>query len=330
MIRIALSEYDPRWPQAFGEHRRRIRAALGERAARIEHVGSTSVPGLAAKPVIDIIIEGIEPADESIRETLENAGYHVGVDEPGHRMYEPPKLDAHIHLWSEQADAGRHIVFRDWLRAHPEDRALYEHVKRELAKRPWETSNHYAQAKTAVVETILRRARGELSAPRIDRFFHVLDDHLRQHARVLEIGAGEGTLAARLAAAGYDVVALDKNLRSMYPITEVSFEAYRAPPRSFDCVAAQLVLHHAGDLPATVHKIGELLKRDGVVAIDDYGWERSRDSRFRNDRAELHTSDAMLEYLRETFVEIFYADHAYVSDGAGADSLGFTFIGRPR
>jgi 2-polyprenyl-3-methyl-5-hydroxy-6-metoxy-1,4-benzoquinol methylase len=200
-------------------------------------------------------------------------------------------------------------------------------VKREYTKRHWETSNDYADAKDAVVRTIMRRARGEGSGPRIERFAALVLGYLPKHARILEIGAGEGLLSARLAAAGHDVVALDTQLRSRFPIVETSFEEYEAPPHSFDCVAAQLVLHHATDLHAMLDKIEMLLNGGGIIAIDDYGWERSDDEAFRAERSDLHTSNTMLRALRERFAEIFYADHAYFQDGAGDDSLAFTFIG---
>lgn len=330
MITVQLAPYDAQWPARFEEHRERIGAALGERPARIEHIGSTSVPGLAAKPIVDVIIGGLSPSDASVRAALERAGYAIVVDEDGHVMYAPPDRGAHVHVWAGPSEFDRHVLFRDWLREHPEDRALYEHVKREFVKREWETQNHYAQAKSAVVSTILRRARGEDSGPRIESFVQLFQRFAPQHARVLEIGAGEGLLAARLAAAGHDVVAIDTQLRSTFLIVESSFEEFVAPERSFDCVVSQLVLHHAADLDATLDKIVRLLKPDGLIAIDDYGWERSDDSRFRDDRSDLHTSETMLAALRQRFTQLSYADHAYITDGAGCAALGFTFFGRPK
>ena len=126
------------------------------------------------------------------------------------------------------------------------------------------------------------------------------------------------------------VVALDRELRSMFPIAEIAFEEYVAPPATFECVAAALVLHHVNCLEATLEKAAMLLEPGGIVAIDDYGWERSGDPTFRTDRASLHTSASMLEALRRIFEEIYYRDHAYFDDGAGDDALAFTFIGRRR
>ena len=176
----------------------------------------------------------------------------------------------------------------------------------------------------------MRRANGEVAGPRIELFANVLLGYLPERGRVLEIGAGEGLLAARLAKAGHDVVALDTDLRSTFPIVERSFEAYDAPPHSFDCVAAQLVLHHAADLGAMLDNMNAVLKIGGVIAVDDYGWERSDDAAFRADRSDLHTSETMLAALRARFDQVRYADHAHLSDGAGEDTLGFTFIGTRR
>lgn len=329
-MRVELSAYDPGWPREFEKHRVRLTAALGARATAIEHVGSTSVPGLAAKPIVDILVAGAAPEDRDVRTALEGAGYRLAVLEPGHEMYKPPGGGAHVHLWSDPSDARRLLLFRDWLRTHPEDCALYEHVKRKFAERHWETADHYAQAKTAVVQTILRRAAGEPAGLRIDAFAGLLERYVARPARILEIGAGEGLLAGRLAAMGYNVVALDTHLRSFFPVVETPFEEYEAPAGRFSCVAAQLVLHHAADLDAVLGKAARVLEAEGVIAIDDYGWERSSDPQFRADRADLHTSESMLAALRARFEELYYADHACVTDGAAGDFLGFTFIGRSR
>ncbi|HEY5426778.1 MAG TPA: GrpB family protein [Candidatus Tumulicola sp.] len=330
MIRIALRKHDPEWARRYELHEARLRTALGDRPASIEHIGSTAIPGLAAKPVVDIIVGGIDPHDCPARAALERAGYAVVVDEDGHRMYAPADRSAHVHFWSDARETERHILFRDWLRDRVDDRALYEDVKRRLALRPWNDANEYAQAKTAVIESILKRARGAPDGPRIDTFARLLLETLPADANVLEIGAGEGRLATRLAVAGHHVVALDRELRSSFPIAEIAFEEYVAPPATFECVAAALVLHHVNCLEATLEKVAILLKPGGIVAIDDYGWERSGDPTFRTDRASLHTSASMLEALRRIFEEIYYRDHAYFDDGAGDDALAFTFIGRRR
>jgi GrpB-like predicted nucleotidyltransferase (UPF0157 family) len=325
---IELAPYDPLWAQRYERERARIAAALGETSARVEHIGSTAVPGLAAKPVVDILVAVHDPHDETVRAALEASGYRLHVDEPGHRMFRTPEMDVHVHLWvSDSDDVTRHLLFRDWLRAHPEDRALYEHVKRKLAERQWRDRNDYAQAKTPVISGILRRARGAAQGPRIANFAALLLSRLPERANVLEIGAGEGELAQMLADAGHNVTALDRGLRSRFPIVEAPFEEYDPGETRFDCIAAQYVLHHAGDLNGMLSKIRALLKPDGFIAIDDYGWERSDDPTFRDDRGDLHTSETMLAQLRTHFRETYYADHAYLDDGAGTDLMGFTFVG---
>jgi GrpB-like predicted nucleotidyltransferase (UPF0157 family) len=328
---IELAPYDPQWAARYETERARIAAVLGETAERIEHIGSTAVLGLAAKPVVDILVALTHPQDGTVRAALESAGYMLHVDEPAHRMFRTPQMDVHVHLWaSDSDDVTRHLLFRDWLRAHAEDRALYEHVKRKLAEREWRDRNDYAQAKTPVISGILRRARGAAQGPRIANFGALLLSRLPERANVLEIGAGEGELAQMLADAGHNVTALDRGLRSRFPIVEATFEEYDAGDTRFDCIAAQYVLHHADDLEGMLSKIHALLKPGGFIAIDDYGWERSDDVAFRNDRSDLHTSETMLAQLRSHFRETYYAEHAYADDGAGTDLMAFTYLGTKR
>ena len=157
---VTLAEYDDRWPAMYEEHRRRIATALGDQARRIEHIGSTAVPGLAAKPIIDVLVSVDDPDDEAAYlPVLLAAGYELRVREPGHRMVRPPRHDAHVHVWpAGSEDERRHIVFRDRLRRSPEDRDRYEAVKRELAGRDWPSRQHYAEAKGTVVGEIMARA----------------------------------------------------------------------------------------------------------------------------------------------------------------------------
>ena len=160
---ITLAEYDPGWPGLFAREAARIRAVLGDIALRIEHVGSTSVPGLAAKPIIDILLVVPDSADEpSYLPALESAGYRLRIREPGwleHRLFKGPDTDINLHVFGPGvAEADRMLCFRDWLRATPADRDLYLQAKRELAQRTWRHVQHYADAKTAVVQEIMDRA----------------------------------------------------------------------------------------------------------------------------------------------------------------------------
>ena len=151
---IVIADSDPAWPRRYEAERERIAAALGERALRIEHVGSTAVPGLAAKPIVDVLVEvaSLDHAD------LEAAGYVLRVREEGHRMYRTRELDVHVHVWpSGSPDIASHLAFRDRLRASPEDRRRYEALKRELATRDWPDMNHYAEAKGPLIREILAR-----------------------------------------------------------------------------------------------------------------------------------------------------------------------------
>jgi GrpB-like predicted nucleotidyltransferase (UPF0157 family) len=156
-VRITLAPYDVTWPRQFEEHRQRIAAALDGVARRIEHVGSTAVQGLCAKPVIDVLVTVDDDEEEAAYLIpLEKAGYELHVREPQHRMFRTPERTAHVHIWkAESADEARHLEFRDRLRAHPEWRQLYEEVKRDLATQLWNSSNDYAEAKTAVITAIL-------------------------------------------------------------------------------------------------------------------------------------------------------------------------------
>ena len=160
---IELCDYDDRWPGRYAEHAARIHEALGERAVRIEHVGSTSVPGLAAKPIIDIVLEVADSAEEATYVgDLEGAGYVLRIREPEwfeHRFFNNADSDIQIHVFSARCpETDRMVRFRDWLRANPADRERYLATKRELAVRDWKYVQQYADAKTTVIEQILTRA----------------------------------------------------------------------------------------------------------------------------------------------------------------------------
>ncbi|SDC18189.1 GrpB family protein [Actinokineospora iranica] len=160
---ITLVDYDPRWPELFAREADRITAALGQAALRVEHVGSTSVPGLVAKPIIDILLVVPDSGDESgYVPVLAEAGYVLRIREPDwfeHRLLKGPDTDVNLHVFSDgAAEIARMVRFRDWLRTNPADRDRYARRKRELAKNTWRHVQHYADAKTAVVTEIMRRA----------------------------------------------------------------------------------------------------------------------------------------------------------------------------
>jgi GrpB-like predicted nucleotidyltransferase (UPF0157 family) len=163
---IYLAEYDPAWPRLFAREAGRIRAALGERVRLLEHAGSTSVPGLAAKPRIDIVLAVPDSADEAAYlPALQAVGYVLAIREPEwfeHRVCKGPDTDVNLHIFSDGCpEIARMLRFRDWLRTHDDDRQLYERTKRELARRTWQYTQHYADAKTEVVRAILARAEAE-------------------------------------------------------------------------------------------------------------------------------------------------------------------------
>lgn len=159
---IRLAEYDSQWPHKYEQEANRIRTALGPRALHIEHVGSTSVPGLVAKPIIDIVLEVAESGNErEYTSALEAVGYRLHLREPGwyeHRLFKGIDDSVNLHVFSEGCpEIGRMVRFRDWLRASREDRELYAQAKRALADQEWKYTQNYADAKSTVVEAIMSR-----------------------------------------------------------------------------------------------------------------------------------------------------------------------------
>lgn len=159
---IVIEEYDPGWPDRFAAAGSSLRQALGDLIIDMEHVGSTSVPGLAAKPVIDIDMVIEDTADESrYIPVLEGVGYRLLLREPwwyGHRMLVSPAADVHLHVWPRGApEPLRHRLFRDWLRSHPQDRELYASTKRRLARDTAHRPGDYSLAKNDVIDAIFAR-----------------------------------------------------------------------------------------------------------------------------------------------------------------------------
>lgn len=166
--KVVIADYNPAWPSWFEWDRERIAATLGTTALSIDHVGSTSVPGLPAKPIIDIMLRVADSADEqSYVPALEQAGYALRIREPEwleHRVLrrnDTPPHPVNLHVFSDQhaaVEINRVLRFRDWLRTHDADRDHYAATKRELSTREWRYVQDYAEAKTAVVEEILAKA----------------------------------------------------------------------------------------------------------------------------------------------------------------------------
>jgi GrpB-like predicted nucleotidyltransferase (UPF0157 family) len=160
---IEIRDYDPDWPRLYAREAQRIRRVLGERVVRLEHAGSTSVPGLPAKPIIDMVLEVPNSADEpAYVPALEAGGYALHIREPDwfeHRLFKGPDTNVNLHTFSAGCpETDRMLLFRDWLRADAADRDHYAATKRELARRQWKYVQQYADAKSDVVAEVLARA----------------------------------------------------------------------------------------------------------------------------------------------------------------------------
>jgi GrpB-like predicted nucleotidyltransferase (UPF0157 family) len=157
---IYLAPYDSAWSSRFLALATLIRNALAEKVLLLEHVGSTSVPGLAAKPVIDMVLAVSDSCDEAAYVSpLERQGFVLTIREPdwfGHRLLRTPEFEGNLHVFSTGCpEIDRMVAFRDQLRASNGDRRLYEETKRELAERTWKHIQDYADAKTQIVSRIL-------------------------------------------------------------------------------------------------------------------------------------------------------------------------------
>jgi GrpB-like predicted nucleotidyltransferase (UPF0157 family) len=165
---VVIVDYDPAWPRRYEALRAPIAAALGELAAEIVHLGSTSVPGLAAKPTIDIdvVLRSADDLPEAIRR-LARLGYvHEGdfgiagreafATPPGYAVH-----DHHLYVCApDWTGHGDQVAFRDYLRAHPKTALAYARLKRSLAEKHRTDRAAYAGAKAGFVAAVLARARG--------------------------------------------------------------------------------------------------------------------------------------------------------------------------
>lgn len=160
---IAIVPYDPVWPERFEQMRGRLAAALGPTALRIDHVGSTAVPGMAAKPIVDIQLSVADvEAEADYLQPIEAQGFELRWIEPGHRYFRPPpglpRL-CQVHVSSVGSEWERvHLLFRDYLRAHPDAAADYEALKRRLAAEHRANRIAYTDAKGPFIEGVLARA----------------------------------------------------------------------------------------------------------------------------------------------------------------------------
>ena len=177
MDEITLIDYNSQWPAQFVQEAERIQAALGESIIAIEHFGSTAVPGLCAKPVIDLLVavRSLDEARQQAVPALEALGYAFWVDNPApDRLFFVKGLPPHgprthhVHIvdlsmsqdprLAESTFADR-LLFRDYLRANPDEAGRYAELKRELAARFSEDREAYTDAKTEYVYSIIQKAR---------------------------------------------------------------------------------------------------------------------------------------------------------------------------
>lgn len=166
---VLVMPYDPQWPARFAGWRQRLAGELGSMALRIEHIGSTSVPGLAAKPVVDILVSVADVEDEaSFVPAVERAGVSLRSRETGHRYFRPAldrPRDVQVHVWSAASAGEReHLLFRDFLRADAAVREAYAELKRSVAERYRDDRIAYSEAKTAFILDALERAEAWAAA----------------------------------------------------------------------------------------------------------------------------------------------------------------------
>jgi len=165
---VRIADYDARWASTFEEARAEIVSRCGALVVAVEHVGSTSVPGLAAKPIIDIMaaVERLDDA-QALIEPLAALGFeYVPKNEtPDRRFFRRGLRGAgthHLHVVEHgSCEWRRHLLFRDHLRAHPERAADYERLKRELAAAHGPDRGAYTDAKTPFIESVIERALAE-------------------------------------------------------------------------------------------------------------------------------------------------------------------------
>ena len=160
---IYLAPYDPTWPAQYQAEAAKIRAALGDGVIALEHVGSTSIPSLSAKPIIDIVLCVADSSDEgSYVSALTAQGYRLHLREPEweqHRVMKGDDPMVNLHVFTVGSpELTRMVALRDRCRTYPEELKLYKETKQALASQVWRHVQHYANAKGEVVEAIIARA----------------------------------------------------------------------------------------------------------------------------------------------------------------------------
>ncbi|MDX6214916.1 MAG: hypothetical protein QOG99_500 [Frankiales bacterium] len=161
---IQIVDYDPGWPRQYGKWHAALQSCLGDTATRIEHVGSTSVPGLPAKPIVDIQVSVAELADESrYVPQLEGIGFQLRSRDDVHRYFRPfpsQPRDVHVHLCAAGSEWEReHLLFRDYLRTHDQACKEYSLVKRHAAATWFDDGIAYTDAKSELILTLLDAAK---------------------------------------------------------------------------------------------------------------------------------------------------------------------------
>lgn len=229
---IELTEYDESWPVLYAREEERLRRVLGDRVVRVEHAGSTSVPRLPAKPIVDIVLEVPDTRDEGAYvPDLEAAGYVLTIREPDwfeHRLFQGPDTNINLHVFSRAcSEVDRMLVFRDWLRAYPPDCELYLRAKRVLGARRWEYVQDYADAKSEVVADVMRRALVGAAA-------RENADWCDLHAEAGEIGDGFWFSRVRTPAYYPDAVTLRPGVAVADVLAEIDTSAGCGLKDSFD------------------------------------------------------------------------------------------------
>jgi len=171
---IMLAPYDSRWPYLFEEEAAHVRSLLDDLVTRIEHIGSTAVPGLPAKPIIDLLVgvRSLDAAKQQAVPVLEAIGYSYWRDNPNpQRMFLVKGLPPHgprthhIHMVEPTSAEWERLLFRDYLREHADEARRYETLKRELAAQFPGDREAYTDGKAQYIAAVMAKARAEMEIP---------------------------------------------------------------------------------------------------------------------------------------------------------------------